>query len=111
MFKVREATRPALGEVKSPPFSKLARLEAGCLLRRLQFGESVGLPHPRPLPSIGARCHELCIIDAAVTWRIVDRIDADAIVIAEVFAEKTAATPKAIVDVCRKRLREYDDAL
>lgn len=98
------------GEVKTPPFSKGARLEAGCLLRRLQFGESIGLPHSRPMPSIGTRCHELRIVDAAVAWRIVYRADADAVVIAEVFVKKTKTTPKAILDVCRKRLREYDNA-
>jgi len=41
------------GEVKIPPFSKEARLEAGLLLRRLQKGEKVVLPHSRPMPSIG----------------------------------------------------------
>jgi phage-related protein len=38
------------------------------------------------------------------------RIDEDAIVIAEVFAKKTQATAKAVIDVCKKRLREYDHA-
>lgn len=37
------------GVVKTPPFSALARLEAGFLLRRLQKGESLGLPHSRPM--------------------------------------------------------------
>ena len=32
------------GEVKSPPFSKLARLEAGFLLRLLQRGEKIAMP-------------------------------------------------------------------
>jgi len=30
------------GEVKTPPFSSAARLEAGTLLRRLQGGEQLG---------------------------------------------------------------------
>jgi len=37
-------------------------------------------------------------------------VDADAIVIAEVFAKKTARTPQAVLETCRKRLKEYDDA-
>jgi hypothetical protein len=49
------------GEVKTPPFSHAARIEAGYLLRLLQEGESLGLPHSRPLPIIGTRCHELRI--------------------------------------------------
>ena len=35
------------GEVKTPPFSAEARLEAGFLLRRLQQGEKLSLPHSR----------------------------------------------------------------
>ena len=98
------------GEVKTPPFSKLARLEAGFLLRRRQRGESLAMPQSRPMPSIGARCHELRINDADSTWRVIYRIDADAIVILEVFAKKTSTTPKAVIDTCRKRLKEYNRA-
>jgi hypothetical protein len=32
----------------------------------------------------------------------------DAIILAEVFAKTTQATPKAVIDVCKKRLREWD---
>jgi phage-related protein len=98
------------GEVKTPPFSEVARVECGYLLRRLQGGESLGMPHSRPMPSIGRRCHELRVVDEDVTWRIVYRIDDDAIVIVEVFAKKTAATPRAVINVCERRLREYDNA-
>ena len=34
------------GEIKTPPFSKEARVEAGTLLLRLQQGESLGMPLP-----------------------------------------------------------------
>jgi len=47
------------------------------------------MPQSRPMPSIGARCHELRINDEDVTWRIVYRIDTDAIIILEVFDKKT----------------------
>ena len=97
------------GQVKTPPFSRAARLEAGVLLRRLQVGENIGLPQSRPMSSIGRRCHELRINDETVTWRIVYRIDPDAIVILEVFDKKTPQTPKAVIDVCQRRLRMYDD--
>jgi phage-related protein len=75
------------GEVKSPPFSAQARREAGALLRQLQRGQVLGLPHPRPMPAIGTRCHELRIQDANATWRIVYRLDADAVTIIEVFSK------------------------
>jgi phage-related protein len=38
------------------------------------------------------------------------RIDSDAIVILEVFSKKTPTTPKAVLETCRKRLKEYDNA-
>jgi len=98
------------GEVKSPPLSPVARVEAGVLLRRLQRGERLGLPHSRPLPDIGARCHELRVVDAQVTWRIVYRVDQDAIVIAEVFKKRTPKIPRGVIELCAKRLREYDHA-
>lgn len=96
------------GEIKTPPFSREARLEAGYLLRLLQRGVSIGMPHSRPMPTIGPRCHELRIQDKQQTWRILYRIDADAIVLIEVFSKKTGKTPKSIIDLCKRRLRDYD---
>jgi phage-related protein len=96
------------GEIKTPPFSQVARLEAGFLLRQLQQGRHLGMPHSRPMPSIGANCHELRIRDAAQNWRIIYRIDADAILILEVFCKKTQATPKKVIDICQQRLSKYD---
>ena len=95
------------GEVKTPPFSRAARIEAGFLLRRLQNGEVIGMPASRPMPSIGSSCHELRVDDGAVTWRIVYFIDSDAIVILEVFQKKSRATPTHVIDTTRKRLRAY----
>ena len=96
------------GEVRTPPLTAAARLEAGLLLRRLQRGELLSLPQSRPMSVIGGRCHELRIVDQDATWRLVYRTDADAIVIVEVFQKKTATTPKAVIDACRRRLRDYD---
>ena len=96
------------GEVRTPPLSSAARLEAGVLLRRLQRGESLGLPASRPLPAIGRRCHELRIVDGDLSWRLVYRTDPDAFVIADVFKKKTQATPKAVIDACQRRLKAYD---
>ena len=98
------------GEVKTPSFSAAARLEAGVLLRRLQRGERLSMPQSRSLPRLGRRCHELRIQDAAATWRLVYRVDADAIVIPEVFSRKTQATPRQVMEVCKRRLRAYDKA-
>ena len=98
------------GEIKTPPLSRSGRLEAGVLLRRLQQGEILQMPHSRPMPDIGRRCHELRIVDEDSTWRVVYRTDDDAIVIVEIFKKKTQSTPRQVLDVCRKRLRQYDEA-
>jgi phage-related protein len=98
------------GEIKTPPFSKDARIEAGTLLRRLQRGESLSLPHSRPMPAIGKRCHELRITDEGHEWRIVYRTDADAIVIGEVFDKKTRKTAREVIERCGKRFEGYDKA-
>ncbi len=97
-------------EVKSPPFSTEARLEAGFLLRKLQRGQALGMPHSKPMPAIGARCQELRILDVEATWRIIYRIDPDAIVIADVFSKKSRTTPQSVIARSKRRLREYDDA-
>jgi phage-related protein len=97
------------GEVKTPPFSSEARIEAGYLLRQLQKGESLSMPLSQPMPSIGSRCHELRINDADKTWRIIYRIDEDAIIILDVFAKKTNKTPQRVIERCQKRLKLYDD--
>ena len=95
-------------EIKTPPFSREARIEAGILLRQLQLGHSVIMPHSRPMPSVGARCHELRIPDKHTSWRIIYRTDPDAIVIADVFAKHTRSTPHRILERARTRLTEYD---
>jgi phage-related protein len=96
------------GEIKTPPLSREARMEAGMLLRRLQRGEALGMPASRPMPSIALRCHELRITDGPREWRIIYRIDTDAIVIGDVFAKTTKKTPNRVLDQCRRRFARYD---
>lgn len=107
----REGDKPLVwlhGEIKTPPMSEEARLEAGYLLRRLQRSETLSMPESRPMPSIGRRCHELRIADSDVAWRIFYRIDPDAILVLEVFKKKTQSTPWQVVNACRRRLADYD---
>ncbi len=96
------------GEVRTPPFTKAARLKAGCLLRLLQEGEKLGLLRSRPLPAVGRRCHELRIRDENLNWRIVYRSDPDAIVVLAVFLKRTVRTLKQVIDTCRQRIKDYD---
>lgn len=96
------------GDIKTPPFSREGRIEAGFLLGLLQQGEKLSLPQSRPMPTIGKRCHELRVNDREHNWRIVCRIDPDAIVLLEVFSKKTGETPDDVKDRCRQRLKRYD---
>src|ERR1035438_4791085 len=91
------------GEIKTPPFSGEARIEAGMLLRRLQQGKNLGLPQSRPMPDIGPRCHELRIRDENKNWRIFYHLSADAVVILDVHNKTTRETPQAILEACRGR--------
>ena len=108
-MKSRKALVWMKGEVKTPPFSREAKIGAGILLRKLQDGENLSMPHARPMPGVGKRCHELRINDEKVTWRIMCHIAKDyhEIVILDVFPKKTGVTPKKIIDACKSRLKRY----
>jgi len=95
------------GEVKTPPMTSAARKELGFLLRLLQDGEPLGLPHSRPMPAIGAGCHELRVTDAGGEWRLVYAVAPEAIVVLDVFRKTTRATPQTVLTQCARRLRDY----
>lgn len=67
------------------------------------------MPHCRPMPSVGRRCHELRIQDRDKTWRILLRLDEDALVILEVFSKKSRTTPRRVIEACKRRIKDYDD--
>jgi phage-related protein len=96
--------------LQTPPVGVGARIEAGVLLRRLQRGESLGMPHSRAMPEIGRRVRELRVNDpeTRLTWRIIYRIDRDAILVVHWFDKKTQRTPKRVIDLCERRLEGYD---
>ncbi len=96
------------GEIKTPPFSEEARIEAGTLLGVLQSGGNLSMPRARPMPTVGARCLELRVKDKAAEWRIFCRVDPDAVLMVHVLAKKPPQTPKAAISVCVVRLKAYD---
>ena len=102
-----KAIRWLHGEVKTPPLSIEARRELGYLLRMVQEGEMLSMPHARPMTSIGSGCHELRVKDAAGEWRLMLAITTDAIVVLDVFKKTTRETPQHIVAQCRRRLEQY----
>jgi len=99
-----------LGTLQTPPVGRGARVEAGVLLRRIQRGESVGMPDSRPMPSIGRRVHELRVDDreARKTWRILYRIDPETILVVHWFEKRMQTTARRVIDLCKKRLGDYD---
>jgi phage-related protein len=99
------------GEIKTPPFTAEGRQEAGMLLRLLQEGEQLGMPQAEPLPIVGPRCGALRIRDAEHNWRIMYRVDSDAVVILEVYSKKTRKIPDEVIKRCKDRVKRYDDAV
>jgi len=97
-----------LSPLKTPPMPPGARQEAGWLLRQVQMGQKLSLPESRPMPSIGVRVHELRIDVDKSQWRVIYRIDEDAIVVAHVFQKKTQATTKKDIETAKKRFTTYD---
>ena len=95
----------------TPPLSQEARVEAGFLLRKIQSGENIGMPHSRPMPSIGKSCHELRITDKNSIWRIFYRIDSDFIIIPHWTVKKTQKTSKVDISLCQLRLNQYDSII
>ena len=98
------------GEVKTPPMSTEARREMGFLLRQVQEGDNLSLPHSRPMPTIGKACHELRVNDKTKTWRLFYFVASDAIVILEISEKKTPKTPKPTIKICHQRLKNYEES-
>jgi len=96
-------------EVKTPPVGVQARRDLGVALRVLQRGGRLSMPLSRAMPSIGARCHELRVRDEGRQWRLMYRIDSDAILVADLLRKTTQKTPRQAIDRCRRRLRQYDE--
>lgn len=76
----------------------------------LQDGEMLSLPISRPMPSIGSGVQELRLSDRSGDWRVVYRIDEDAILVVDAFKKTTRKTPTEIIERCQARLAAYDRA-
>jgi phage-related protein len=67
------------------------------------------MPQSESLPVIGVRCGALRVRDASHNRRIIYRADADAILVVDVYPEKTRKMPQAVIDQCWGRLKQYDE--
>ena len=102
------------GEIKTPPFSKSARIETGFLLRKLQAWEMLSMPESRPMPTIGKHCHELRVGDSENNkeWRVIYRIDEDEIVVFDILSPATIRSIVALqIEDVIKRLRHKEIVL
>lgn len=81
------------------------------LLRLLQQGERLEMPQSEPLSDVGKRCGALRVRDADHNWRIMYRIDLDAILILEIYTKKTRKIPDEVIERCQERLKRYDEAV
>jgi phage-related protein len=61
------------------------------------------------MPSIGRGVAELRVTDGdgRVEWRLVYRVDADALLVVALFKKKTQKTPKNWIETCQERLVRY----
>ena len=81
-----------------------ARKKIEKLLDQLKNGAMLPMPISKPFPDIGKGCHELRILDF---WRLVYKIDTDAIVVLEIFPKKTQTMPQSVINTCQTRLKAY----
>jgi phage-related protein len=95
-------------KIEKPPFTQEAAKEAGYLCYRLQRGESLSMPHSRPMPSIGRRIHELRVRDRDHNWRIIYRADEAFVYIIIIFDKTTQQTPTHVIRSCQQRLLNLD---
>ena len=97
------------GQIKTPPMSAQARVEAGYNLQLVQQGEMLAMPVSRPMPAVGASCHELRIGDPelGIEWRVIYCVDSDVVIVLDVFKKASRETPDRIKQACRERLSRY----
>lgn len=94
-------------QIKTPPFSEEARIEAGTFLSQIQDGESLPMPYNRPMSDIGPGCHELRIKDKGGEWRILYQITDHEILVVRIFKKKTPKTPKQEIELAKKRIAAH----
>ena len=59
-------------------------------------------------PELAPVVTKLRVQDESQTWRILYRVDRDAVLILDVFSKKTQVTPNSVIEACRRRSRAYD---
>jgi phage-related protein len=101
---------PARKEIHNWPTE--AKKDLGSVLTQLQFGESVGMPDVRSMPSIAKGAAEIRIKDQSGIYRVFFIIETDAgILVFHGFKKKTQATPQSEIETGKKRLKKFLEEL
>ena len=97
--------KKALKEVQN--FPDIVKRELGYLLFRLQRGESLAMPHSKPMPSVGKGCYELRVKGEDGAYRVFYLLKIkDEIIVFHAFKKKTQKTSLKDIDLGKKNLKE-----
>jgi len=101
---------PARKEIHSWPTE--AKKDLGAVLTQLQFGETVGMPDVRPMPSIAKGASEIRLKDQSGIYRVFFIIETEiGILVFHGFKKKTQQTPQSEIDTGKKRLKKFLEEL
>ena len=104
LFHVR-----AQEEVRSLP--RDVRVKLGYALMSLQRGFNLGMPLSRPMPIVGPGVEELRLRDESGQYRLFYfRKSAAGILVMRAFHKKSPQTPRAEIELARRRLKEMLNA-
>jgi phage-related protein len=88
-------------------FPEEVREDLADALARLNEGHKLSLPLSRPMPIIGKGVHELRFRDRSGIYRVIYVLVGNGNTwLIHGFMKKTGTTPKANIDVAKKRLKE-----
>ena len=88
-------------------FPSGVKKEIGDLILWLQFGETLAMPHSRPMPGIGGGCRELRVRGEDGIYRVFYFLKVkDKILVFHAFQKKTQKTLKREIEKGKKKLKE-----
>ncbi len=88
-------------------FPDIVKKEVGYLLFKLQKGESLAMPHSKPMPSVGKGCHELRVKGEDGAYRVFYFLKVeDQILVFHAFQKKTQKTPLKDIEQGQKNLKD-----
>lgn len=92
-------------------FPREVRDKVGRYLYELQLGESLSMPHSRPMPSVGAGVSELRVSGADGAYRTFYlAARREGVLVFHAFVKKSQKPPKSEIELAKKRLQELLDA-